>query len=175
MTRPTRRASALALQAFAREGKALPAFVEKDASRKTGPRGKDRKHEEDDLHVSIVKMLKLLPGTLYWHTPSSFYRGPNSTDGFFGYIAKLKAKGWYAGIPDLCVLFKNIHGATTVVFAELKKPKGGTVSDTQELFLDKANGIGCYTAKVRDLGEMRGLLGLAGHPAFSTKINPQAI
>lgn len=133
------------------------------AARKTTPRAEHP--SEANLQVSICRYLKTLPNTLYWHCPSSFYRGANSGPGFFGYIAKLKSMGFIPGIPDLIIIFKNVHGATTVCFAELKTKKGVT-SEAQNSFLDKANSLGCFTAKVRSIEEMTELLKKAQHQSF---------
>lgn len=123
------------------------------------------KREESNLQVTCCKLLKMLPSTLYWHTPSSFYRGANSGPGFFGYIARLKAMGWFSGIPDLCIIFRNVHGSVSVCFAELKFGYG-TTSDSRDAFLDRANAIGCFTAKVKSLEDLITLLRLAGHPTI---------
>lgn len=120
---------------------------------------------EDNFHIPLVKMLRQLPATIVWHTPSTFLMPPENKGGFFAWIAKLKARGWFGGIPDLCIIFRSVNGATTVVFMELKAPKKD-LADNQAQFLDKANSMGCFTARIRTLGEAVDLLRLAGHPSF---------
>lgn len=143
------------------ERELLPPKQPRQKQARTPAKQKPRR-DEAHLQVTLCKYLKALPGTLYWHTPSSFYRGVNSGPGFFGYIARLKAMGWFAGIPDLCIIFRNRHGNVAVAFAELKAGYG-TTSEAQDSFMEKANSLGCFTAKVKSLDDLMGLLRAAGH------------
>ena len=59
------------------------------------------------------------------------------------YVASLKAQGHYSGIPDVVVLLGN--GKTC--FVELKRQKGGVVSEEQKKWIDYLNNKG-YPAKV---------------------------
>lgn len=146
------------------EREMLPAKVKIKRSASVAKKPK-RKRDEADLQVLVCKYLKTLPNTLYWHCPSSFYRGANSGPGFFGYIARLKAMGWYAGIPDLCVCFQNRVRQNVTVFLELKTP-AGKQTDAQHLFMSKARDIGCPAGFVRSLEDVIQILARADHPSI---------
>ena len=59
------------------------------------------------------------------------------------YVASLKAQGHYSGIPDLVVLLGN----GKICFIELKRQKGGKVSEEQKKWIEYLNKNG-YPAKV---------------------------
>ena len=59
------------------------------------------------------------------------------------YVASLKSQGHYSGIPDLVVLLGN----GKMCFVELKRQKGGVVSEEQKKWIDYLNNNG-YPAKV---------------------------
>ena len=59
------------------------------------------------------------------------------------YVASLKSQGHYSGIPDLVVLLGN----GKICFVELKRQKGGVVSEEQKKWIDYLNKNG-YPAKV---------------------------
>ena len=59
------------------------------------------------------------------------------------YVASLKSQGHYRGIPDLVVLLGN----GKICFIELKRQKGGKVSEEQKKWIEYLNKNG-YPAKV---------------------------
>ena len=59
------------------------------------------------------------------------------------YVASLKSQGHYSGIPDLVVLLGN----GKICFIELKRQKGGKVSEEQKKWIEYLNKNG-YPAKV---------------------------
>lgn len=59
------------------------------------------------------------------------------------YIASLKAQGHYSGIPDVAVLLGN----GKMCFVELKRQKGGVVSEEQKKWINYLNNNG-YPSKV---------------------------
>ena len=59
------------------------------------------------------------------------------------YVASLKSQGHYSGIPDLVVLLGN----GKICFVELKRQKGGVVSEEQKKWIEYLNKNG-YPAKV---------------------------
>lgn len=59
------------------------------------------------------------------------------------YVASLKTQGHYSGIPDLVVLLGN----GKICFVELKRQKGGVISEEQKKWIDYLNNNG-YPAKV---------------------------
>lgn len=173
--RPTLRDKAQAIQAFSpfEGGKTCaPPWVGLALAAKERIPA-ERKKEEDTFHVALVKELRKLPATILWHTPSTFFIMGEDKGPFFHWIGKLKAKGWFGGIPDLVLIFRSINGATTVVFMELKAPKKD-LAENQADFCDKANAVGCFTARVRTMDEAWALLRLAGHPLGGVPSVPPA-
>ena len=59
------------------------------------------------------------------------------------YVASLKSQGHYSGIPDLVILLGN----GKICFVELKRQKGGVVSEEQKKWIEYLNNNG-YPAKV---------------------------
>lgn len=59
------------------------------------------------------------------------------------YIASLKSQGHYVGLPDMTILLGN----GKVCYVELKRQKGGRVSEEQKKWIDYLNKNG-YPAKV---------------------------
>ena len=59
------------------------------------------------------------------------------------YVASLKSQGHYSGIPDLVILLGN----GKICFVELKRQKGGVVSEEQKKWIEYLNKNG-YPAKV---------------------------
>jgi hypothetical protein len=59
----------------------------------------------------------------------------------FAYLNKLKAEGWKVGVPDYLVILKD-----KVVFIELKRIKGGTVSPEQKQWIEAINQAGGHAA-----------------------------
>ena len=59
------------------------------------------------------------------------------------YVASLKSQGHYSGIPDLVILLGN----GKICFVELKRQKGGKVSEEQKKWIEYLN-INGYPAKV---------------------------
>jgi hypothetical protein len=88
-----------------------------------------RRHEEDDLTIQVANYLDLLKlqGKIlqFTHISNETYTK------YWTVKAKNKAKGVRPGIPDFLIVLS--HG---VVFIELKKVKGGVVSDNQKAWLE---------------------------------------
>ncbi len=126
------------------------------------PRITPNRHDEADLQVACCQFLNLHPRILYWATPNSTWIGGEMTGAKMGYLAKQKRMGVRKGVPDICLLFRNKNGATTFCFAELKTPKG-SVTEEQDAIMDKANGLGAYTAVVRSIEDLQALLNVAGY------------
>ena len=59
------------------------------------------------------------------------------------YIASLRSQGHYVGLPDMTILLGN----GKVCYIELKRQKGGRVSEEQKKWIDYLNKNG-YPAKV---------------------------
>lgn len=158
--RLTQKEIAQNIQMFAPEGCKLPEWVDRAASRKTGGA---RGNPEEDIQREVCEYLEKLPGTLFFAIPNHLYLGRGDWGKKAWYIEKQKRLGLVVGASDLCILFRNIHGAPVTVFAELKAGNN-TASDAQQAFLDKANALGAYTGIVKSRHQMMDLLRVAGHP-----------
>lgn len=75
----------------------------------------------------------------------------------FAYLNKLKEEGWKSGVPDYLIVLRD-----KVVFIELKRLKGGTVSEDQKRWIEAINQAGGYAAVCKGADEaikyLRGLL-----------------
>ena len=67
--------------------------------------------------------------------------------------SKLKAEGVRSGVPDLflAVPKKDYHG----LFIEMKKPKGGRVSDSQKEMIDELNQLDYLSVVCKGWNEAR--------------------
>ena len=92
---------------------------------------------EDQEQMQLVKYLqcrRLL-----------FYHVPNGSNRSMAYTAKLKCLGLSPGVPDICIPIPRLtyHG----LYLELKRKKGGVVSDSQKYWIAELRKQG-YRAEV---------------------------
>ncbi len=161
MSRGTKRDNAQAvLDGAPLTGSRIPAQFYKDAARKS--RGAKNRKPEEIAQKEIVDWLRTQPAILFWSTPNHFYLNGGDNGRISAYIAKQKSLGMLNGVPDLTIIFRNKHGATAVAFAEVKAGSN-KASDAQAAFLDKANGLGCFTAVCYGLDDVKALLKAAGY------------
>jgi hypothetical protein len=100
-------------------------------------KAKDKIHElsEHEEQVRFVRWLRDNKVTVF-SVPNGFISGGDAK-----YINYMKAEGMTVGAPDLVVLV----GGGVTVFVEIKKEKGGVLSDAQKKFRDFLLGNGyCY-------------------------------
>lgn len=128
-----------------------------------------REQPEQELQIACCRLLRTLPGTLFWATPNHMaYRRKEQSEGaYIGFMARQKAMGFLAGVSDLVIIFRNQYGAVTICLPELKIGSNSP-SETQQAFADKANSLGCHTDVVRSVDELVALLRSAGHPSFKS-------
>lgn len=110
---------------------------------------------EDQLHKRVVKWLDgvLPPKSLYHHSPNEGIRHVN-------HKVKLKALGTKFGWPDLEIYCpqESFKDTQAPIFIELKRPKGGRLSDSQKELRDQLTELGCYWFLARSLCEMHDAL-----------------
>jgi|TARA_S200002703_G_scaffold19982_1_gene16243 hypothetical protein len=98
---------------------------------------------EETLHKRVIQYLDsvLPPKSLYHHSPNEGNRHVN-------YKLKLKAMGFQSGWPDLELFLPPSEFLPGVppaaVFIELKRKRGGRVSDNQQRIGDNLQALGCY-------------------------------
>jgi len=100
---------------------------------------KPRNHEEDDITKQVAEYLEVLQlqkkVVLFSHIPQETFTKSWVTKN------KNKAMGVRAGVPDMVIVFPY-----KVLFLELKRLKGGKVSDAQQAWIDAINNIDRTTA-----------------------------
>ena len=92
---------------------------------------------KDDEHIEQVAFLNWFNGVEKFRDLIIFSI-PNGGKRGFKTAVKLKLEGAKSGVPDLQILLPN--GKT--VFIEMKKEKGGKLSDSQLDFIDKSQSLG---------------------------------
>ncbi len=94
----------------------------------------ERKHEEDDLTIQVTDYLEVLKLqgkiVLFSHIPQETYTKSWSTK------RKNTAMGVRAGVPDMLIVYHN-H----ILFLELKRAKGGVVSEDQQKWINAINEV----------------------------------
>lgn len=82
---------------------------------------------EDQEQLALVNWLRM-KGIRFHHSPNGGHRHK-------AVAGKLKAQGVSAGFPDL-IIFPQIGSGRPLLFIELKRRKGGTISDSQKEWID---------------------------------------
>ena len=83
---------------------------------------------EDQEQLALVNWLRI-KGIRHHHSPNGGHRHK-------AVAAKLKRQGVSAGFPDL-IIFPN--NGQSILLIELKRQKGGTVSESQQEWIDYIN------------------------------------
>jgi len=95
---------------------------------------KPRNHEEDDITKQVAEYLEVLQlqkkVVLFSHIPQETFTKSWVTKN------KNKAMGVRAGVPDMIIVFPK-----SVLFLELKRLKGGKVSDAQKAWIEALNNV----------------------------------
>lgn len=106
-----------------------------------------RKHDEDDLHMTVAAFLDLaLPEDAVWTTVEhGGKRGKREA-------ARLKAKGLKSGWPDIQIIYEGRS-----INIELKAPSG-TVSKVQRAMHERLTLAGALVYTARCIEEVEGFL-----------------
>ena len=113
--------------------------------------------KEDELHRWIVMWLdEALP------RGSMFHHSPNEGKRHVSYKLKLKTMGTRSGWPDL-ELFVPRHAwrdplQQGAIMLEIKRPKGGRVSENQKEIMERLRDAGAYCFVVKRIGHVKSLL-----------------
>lgn len=89
---------------------------------------------EDQEQLALVNWLRC-KGVRFHHSPNGGHRR-KATAG------KLKGQGVSAGFPDL-IIFPALGSGRPILFIELKRQRGGTVSEHQREWLDYLSELFC--------------------------------
>lgn len=109
-----------------------------------------RKHEEDDLHMAVAKLLSVCIAR----------PGVASSDGVLWFSVELRGKrsiiegarnrrrGCIPGVPDICIIWNREYFGI-----ELKAPKGSTSQDQKDLHSEirKAGGFVSISRSIEDV------------------------
>ena len=110
---------------------------------------KPRNHEEDDITIQVAEYCELLllqkKITAFSHIPQETFTKSWVTKN------KNKAMGVRSGVPDMLIVFPD-----AVLFLELKRLKGGVVSEAQKAWLTALNGVADANGGVVFSGVARG-------------------
>ena len=106
-----------------------------------------RKHEEDNLHISVAQFLDLaLPPDACWTTVEhGGRRGKREA-------ARLKAKGIKPGWPDIHIVYRGRS-----INIELKAP-GGTLSTAQKVMHERLTLAGALVYTATQIEQVEGFL-----------------
>lgn len=102
-----------------------------------------RNDTEDQVHVRVVQWLNLvLP------SPHLLHHSPNEGKRHINFKAKLRKMGTKSGWPDLELFVYQDHWLPGVhaapIFIELKRTKGGRLSDNQKELAVAFDELGCH-------------------------------
>jgi len=112
---------------------------------------------EEAIHKRVIQYLDsvLPPESLYHHSPNEGVRHVN-------YKLKLKAMGFQSGWPDLELFLPAdafLPGVPAApVFIELKRKRGGNVSDNQKRIGANLQALGCYWTVARSVEQVHEFL-----------------
>lgn len=112
---------------------------------------------EHTAQVLICNWLDMqYPDLVFFAVPNGARLGGHTDAQRYGIINKLKAEGLTPGAPDLVILAPrgNYHAC----LLEMKKEKGGRLSENQKEFLARAEQAGYYTIVGRGYDQARELL-----------------
>lgn len=107
--------------------KAPLAFMDKTPRAARAPGLKNKTQEHDDQTAVVTYLKKLCPDVLVSSSLNGELRPTGDMGRFYGWVAKLKARGMLTGDCDLRLTWKPQR----CIFIEMKKKKGGVVSDAQ--------------------------------------------
>lgn len=101
---------------------------------------------EDQEQLALCNWLRM-KGIRFHHSPNGGHRHK-------AVAGKLKAQGVSAGFPDL-IIFPAINSGLPVLFVEMKRQRGGVVSDHQKDWLDYLNKAGFPAQVCKGFNEAR--------------------
>lgn len=128
------------------------------------PSNKKRENPEQLFQIACVEYLKLYPDILFFSVPNHLWAGKTTNEGaMLNYMARQRSMGLKRGVSDLILAFRNSDGMAVTCAAECKA-QYGKLSEDQQLFADKANSVGWFTATIYTLEDLRNLLKQAKHP-----------
>ena len=112
--------------------------------------------DEQNEQAAVCRYLQTVyPDVLFWSTPNGSYLAGN-TGQRAAQINKLKRTGLLPGVSDL-IIFEP-RGQHSAMFLEMKRNKGGKVSENQEWFLSQVEQRKGFGAVANGFDEARQLI-----------------
>lgn len=111
---------------------------------------------EHTAQALVVNWLDLqYPEVVFFAVPNGAKLGGTQAQRY-GIVNKLKAEGLTPGVPDLIILAPR--GKFHACLVEMKKEKGGRLSENQKEFMARAESAGYYTIVGRGYDHAREML-----------------
>jgi hypothetical protein len=123
------------------------------------PGGVNQPTERQVQRAILAMCGTCFPRVLIHHSPNGAQLAGNAT-ARFKQIGALKGDGFKVGFPDLLCLWPGPRGA----FMEVKRAKGGVLSDAQKAMHEQLNAIGWPCKVVRSPEEAYDFLKELGAP-----------
>lgn len=127
------------------------------------PRRNPFQPTESAFQITVAGYLDafLSPPSVWFHIPNGGRRGKIEA-------ARLKKMGVKAGVPDIEIIAEGGRSH----FMELKREKGGRLSDAQIAMRQLLIAVGCPWAEARTLEEVKAALDAWGIPLRAHRLDP---
>ena len=134
------------------------ASAEKAAARELRPKRKQKQESVPTERQEQVRVTKLLDqlGLLWCHVPNEGHGRRGKEGAIRG--ARLRAEGLKSGVPDVLIFDKNSRPGSVGLAIELKRVKGGRVSEDQKRWLEELEKRGWVCRVCRGFDEVHQVL-----------------
>ena len=134
------------------------ASAEKAAARELRPKRKQKQESVPTERQEQVRVAKLLDqlGLLWCHVPNEGHGRRGKEGAIRG--ARLRAEGLKSGVPDVLIFDKNSRPGSVGLAIELKRVKGGRVSEDQKRWLEELEKRGWVCRVCRGFDEVHQVL-----------------
>tara|TARA_R100000315_G_scaffold35184_1_gene14541 strand:+ start:4372 stop:4866 length:495 start_codon:yes stop_codon:yes gene_type:complete len=132
--------------------------AERAAARELKPKRKTKQSSVPTERQEQVRVAKLLDqlGLLWCHVPNEGHGRRGKEGAIRG--ARLRAEGLKSGVPDILVFDKNSRPGSVGLAIELKRQKGGRVSEDQKRWLEELEKRGWVCKVCRGFDEVHQVL-----------------
>lgn len=137
--------------------------AEKAAARELRPKRKQKQESVPTERQEQVRVAKLLDqlGLLWCHVPNEGHGRRGKEGAIRG--ARLRAEGLKSGVPDVLIFDKNSRPGSVGLAIELKRQKGGRVSEDQKRWLEELEKRGWVCKVCKGFDEVHQILKELGY------------
>ena len=137
--------------------------AEKAAARELRPKRKQKQESVPTERQEQVRVAKLLDqlGLLWCHVPNEGHGRRGKEGAIRG--ARLRAEGLKSGVPDVLIFDKNSRPGSVGLAIELKRVKGGRVSEDQKRWLEELEKRGWVCKVCKGFDEVHQILKELGY------------